>query len=197
MHQREGRAKKQRLRLTLGKCTWDTQAVQELNVTFSYNGCANCLPKKTSPDRALISFSPYQWTDQHTHFMVNMKIIYNKELKTAKSPYILQLLKHSCKQCISATGTVIKANTLAICILSCYGWKIPCLSNVIETNRKWHALENVWMYEGHLSIPAYPSSEPCPQHNCLTPHSEVVKSMYLNAVELIWLQGTIGYQMLL
>lgn len=98
--------------------------------------CKLCLPKKTSPDRALISFSPYQWTDQHIHFMVNMKIIYNKELKTAKSPYILQLLKHSCKQCISATGTVIKANTLAICILSCYGWKIPCLSNVIETNRK-------------------------------------------------------------
>lgn len=195
MHQREGRAKKPRLRLTLGKCTWDTQAVWELNVTFSYNGCANsvCLKRHPQIEHPLAFPHTDGQINIHTNFTVNTKVIYNRELKTAKSPYILQLLRHSCKQHISAIGTVIKANSLAICILSCYCWKIPCLSNVIETNRKWHALENVWKYEGHLSIPAYPPSEPCPQHNCLTPYSEVVKSMYLNAVELIWLRGTIGY----
>lgn len=66
--------------------------------------------------------------------------------------------------------------------------KILHLSNVTETNKQWHTLENVWTYrEGHPSTPAYPSSDPCPQQNWLTPYSKAVRGMCLYTAALIWL----------
>ena len=71
--------------------------------------------------------------------------------------------------------------------------KILHLSNVTETNKKWHALENVLMYRGHLSTPGCHSSEPCPEQNWLTPYSKAVKGMCLYTAALIWLWSRVQW----